>query len=525
MRAITHRAVSLFVVLLLFPAARADVPSIAPPTELRGALVIAGGGDLPDAVRDRFLDLAGGKDARLVLLAADDAEAAKEATAWKNRRVTSVVRLQARDPTEADTAAFAAPLRTATGIWIAAGDRSRTLTLYRGTAVEKELHQLLNRGGTVGGTAAVLGQVTAVGGFLVPEVGAGLGLLPGAVIEEQPLGRNRVDRLLQVLAKHPGCFGLGVEEQTAVLVKGRRLNVVGKGYAVTCLSASSRRPASVQVLRPGELADLIALGRAARARSGPPFPADKPEPPVVPNGTLFIGGGGGLTTDIVKRFVDTAGGPDALIVVVPAAMEDPIPEVPGEVRMLRRAGARNVKVLHTRDRTEADRPEFLAPFRAARGVWFTGGRQWHFVDSYEGTATERFFHEVLHKGGVIGGSSAGASIQSEYMPRGDPLGNLKIMAEGYERGFGFLKGVAVDQHFFARRRTRDMSELMAVYPQLLGIGIDEGTVIIVHGSEMEVVGRSKVAVYDRRKPAGGGKDFEEVPAGARYDLVKRRRIP
>ena len=111
------------------------------------------------------------------------------------------------------------------------------------------------------------------------------------------------------------------------------------------------------------------------------------------------------------------------------------------------------------------------------------------------------------------------------MPRGDPLGNLNIIAEGYERGFGFLKGVACDQHFFARKRLADMTQLMTAYPQLLGIGIDEGTVIIVRGTKMEVIGKSKVAVYDRRKPVKPGeKDYEELEAGSVYDLEARKRV-
>jgi cyanophycinase len=147
------------------------------------------------------------------------------------------------------------------------------------------------------------------------------------------------------------------------------------------------------------------------------------------------------------------------------------------------------------------------------------------VDAYEGTAAERAFHDVLRRGGVIGGGSAGASIQSEYMLRGDPLGNRRMMAEGYERGFGFLKGTAIDQHFFARKRQRDMTALMKTYPQLLGLGIDEGAAAVVQGSVMEVIGRSKVAVYDTRKPAAeDGTDYEELPVGARYDLKKRQRI-
>jgi cyanophycinase len=211
--------------------------------------------------------------------------------------------------------------------------------------------------------------------------------------------------------------------------------------------------------------------------------------------------------------------------VVSSAHEDPVPIDPAECKSLRKAGAKNVKTLHTRDRREANKPEFLKDLKEAKGVWFSGGRQWRFVDSYEGTEAERLFREVLKRGGVIGGSSAGASIQSEYMPRGHPLGNLVMMAEGYERGFGFLPGTAIDQHFFARRRTQDMTKLMAACPQLLGIGIDEGTAIIVQGPIMEVVGKSKVGVYDRRKPLKPNEpDYEEVPAGAKYDLVRRQRI-
>jgi cyanophycinase len=174
----------------------------------------------------------------------------------------------------------------------------------------------------------------------------------------------------------------------------------------------------------------------------------------------------------------------------------------------------------------------------AGGVWFGGGRQWNFVDSYEGTLTEKRFHDVLRRGGVIGGSSAGASIQSEFMPRGHPLGNTVMAAEGYEKGFGFLPGCAVDQHFFARDRTADMTGLMKLHPQYLGIGIDEATAIVVTGSTAEIMGRSSVGFYDTRKPttrlryswSADGRlvwenaDFEEVFPGEKYDLQRRMKI-
>jgi cyanophycinase len=228
----------------------------------------------------------------------------------------------------------------------------------------------------------------------------------------------------------------------------------------------------------------------------------------------------------MDRFFELAGGKDALIVVVPtASLQEKVPDDPGDARYLRRFGATNVKVLHTRDRKQADDPEFSKVLNEAKGVWFGGGRQWRFVDAYEGTLTAKRFREVLDRGGVIGGSSAGASIQSEYMPRGHPLGNAVMAAEGYERGFGYLPGCAVDQHFFARKRTADMTGLMKLYPQLLGIGIDESTALVVTGSTAEVVGKSKVAFYDYRKEnPEGEKDYTEVKAGEKYDLKERKQL-
>jgi cyanophycinase len=393
--------------------------------------------------------------------------------------------------------------------------------------VERELAKVLERGGVVGGTsagAAVVGTRFAAAG--APGTShPGLNLLPGIVVEPHCLKRNRVDRLLDVLARQGGLVGLGVDEQTALVVRGRRVQVHGASYGTVCLPPSARRPASVQVLSAGEQADLLALRRAAFARSQPPFPAEKPATPEVPKGTLIIGGGGGMPPDVWKRFIQLAGGPDASIVVIPTALEDPIPEEIGETKSLKRAGATNIKQLHTRSRDQANDPAFVAVLKDAGGVWFSGGRQWHFVDSYQDTLAEKLFHEVLKRGGVIGGSSAGASIQAEYMVRGHPLGNTVMMAEGYERGLGFLPGAAVDQHFFARKRPPDMTDVMRAFPQLLGIGIDESTVIVVQGTVFEVVGKSRVAVYDRRKPvADGAKDYEELEPGARYDMKARQRV-
>jgi cyanophycinase len=292
------------------------------------------------------------------------------------------------------------------------------------------------------------------------------------------------------------------------------------------LAACPGRPLREVELKRGARHDLTMLRRAALERSVGGFPPPVPPLPQVPHGTLFIHGGGEMPPDVVQRFIELAGGPDAPIVVLPTAAEGPFPDdISRDTRVLTRAGATNVKSLRARVKSEVESPEFAAALNEAKGVWFNGGRQWRFVDAYLGTKAEELFHGVLRRGGVIGGSSAGASIQSQYMPRGSPLGNSDMMADGYERGLGFLPGTAVDQHFTQRKRHADMTGLMCRYPQLLGIGLDEGTAIVVQGPMAQVIGRGNVHFYDYRTgPPGSERDYTLTEAGQRFNLVERKIV-
>ena len=242
-------------------------------------------------------------------------------------------------------------------------------------------------------------------------------------------------------------------------------------------------------------------------------------------GTLIAAGGGSLGREITDRFLQLAGGPDAPIVVIPTAGGDTAysSDWPG-LEVLRRSGATNLIVLHTNDRRVANSDAFVAPLLTARGVWFPGGRQWRLVDSYLGTRTERELHALLARGGVIGGTSAGASIQASYLVRGAREGNHIMMAPGYERGFGFLRNVAVDQHVLPRARLADLPPVLARHPRLLGIGIDEGTAIVVQGDELEVIGRSKVFIYGGSDPVDAAGPYLVLEPGARYDLRDRRVV-
>lgn len=236
-------------------------------------------------------------------------------------------------------------------------------------------------------------------------------------------------------------------------------------------------------------------------------------------GTLLIVGGGSLGKDIVDRFATLAGGFDAPIVVIPTAEgAEKYDHAYLEKTFLAKAGFKKLTLLHTKDRAEADSKDFVEPLRHARGVWFVGGRQWRLVDSYLHTRTQREIENVLKRGGVIGGTSAGATIQGSYLVRGAREGNTLMMAPGYEEGMGLLKNSAIDQHLLKRNRERDLIPVVEKFPKLLGIGIDEATAIVVTRNEFEVIGESKVAIYQ------AGKQHYFLAPGDRFDLVKRTRV-
>lgn len=252
------------------------------------------------------------------------------------------------------------------------------------------------------------------------------------------------------------------------------------------------------------------------------------EPPRVgpAKGTVIVVGGGVVGPEIVSQFIEAAGGPNALIVDVPTAGGDTAyaPNWRG-ANFLKAGGAKNVVILHTNSKLVANSAQFAEMLSRAGGVWFEGGRQWHLADNYGGTKTEEGFHSVLARGGVVGGSSAGASILSSYMLRGARGGNETIMAPGSDVGFGFLRGVAVDQHVVARERLPDLADsLMPRRPELLGISEDEGTAWVVHGDIADIIGRNKAFVYGGKDTTDTRKPFLTLYPGDRYDLAARRVV-
>jgi len=257
-------------------------------------------------------------------------------------------------------------------------------------------------------------------------------------------------------------------------------------------------------------------------------------------GSLIIIGGGTTTSEIWSKFTELAGGIDkARIVVITAAGGDSAAFDTASVRKVKtQTGIKNVTLLHTNDLKEANSEKFVASLRKATGVYFVGGRQWRIADSYLNTLTHKAFFEVLERGGVIAGSSAGATIQGSFLWRGDTKG-AQILVGDHTQGLGFLRNSVIDQHLLTRNRMFDLVNFIKISPQLIGIGLDESTAILVQKDILTVMGKSYIAIYDYNTIQGNGAkhtlENDEDPtasngpffflhAGQKYDLGTRTVI-
>jgi cyanophycinase len=245
--------------------------------------------------------------------------------------------------------------------------------------------------------------------------------------------------------------------------------------------------------------------------------------------------GGGFGTGIIERFVTLAGGPDADFVYIPTASSGikldsgfiytpPDTDTPAantsefEQELCKMFGVKRITVLHTRSRETANSETFVAPLRKANGVWFSQGNAGRLASAYLDTLMYREIEAVINRGGVVGGNSAGAIIQGSYIVRGRPDKPL-LMAKGHERGFGFLKSVAINPHLTEAKRDAELVNVIDTYPKLLGIGIDEKAGIQVQGNRFEVIGDGRVAIYDNKKH--GGDWYYWLSPGDKFDLRSR----
>ena len=252
--------------------------------------------------------------------------------------------------------------------------------------------------------------------------------------------------------------------------------------------------------------------------------------PCLARGTLLLVGGGPSQSDLDARFVALAGGRNARLVVIPTASVEP-----GEDALARDIGRKsgeafgiaNVTVLHATSRRQADSEEFVAPLRTATAVWITGGEGGFLIARYLGTRTEHALLAVLDRGGVIGGTSAGALVWGsesmlfkappDHSPYHQPGPDDLLVGSPRAVGFGVLQNVLLSPHFTEFHMAPSLEKEVAARPGLLAFGIDEATALEVHGAVATVRGRGHVSVYASPPPALPLR----LESGARYDLARR----
>ncbi len=513
------------------PPADEEVALASP---ISGTLYIAGGGVIPEDILKDFVESSGGRRAHIAVVTtasetAESGDVDPRLAFWRNQPIAELSVVHAHSREIADDPKFADQFATVTGVWFIGGHQERLTRMYLGTRTEKAIKAVLKRGGVIGGTsagAAIMSQVMIVGANGPRAIpGEGFGFLPGTIVDQHFLKRKREERLKHILSSYPKLVGLGIDENTVLVVHGRTLTVKGDSNVKVIMTAVGNKTAVDHELKPGDQGDLLALSRAAIARVQPRFSfEDETIEPEVAKGTLIVAGGGDVPEDAAERFVKAAGGPEAMIVVVTTANGERLAADHNSIAWLAAAGAKEVHLAHPRTRAEAETPALTALLKKARGVWFTGGRQWRLVDAFEDTAAEKEFHAVLGRGGVVGGTGGGASMLADCLVRGGPLSNKPMICAGYEEGFGFLKGVAIDPFFTQRNRFADMAALKRTHPHLVGLGIDSGTAVVITGRTFEIVGNNQVVVYDRREAAEAEKEFKFLYAGDKYDFAARERL-
>ncbi|MFL6079631.1 MAG: cyanophycinase [Ornithinibacter sp.] len=256
--------------------------------------------------------------------------------------------------------------------------------------------------------------------------------------------------------------------------------------------------------------------------------------------TLFVIGGAEDRVgraSLLREFVKLSGGRRARLVVIPTASSFQDEVVQSYTEVFTRLGAPGVAVVNPSSRQDSHDPGLVARIDDATGVFLSGGSQLRLSQLLPGTPLAEALHRAHDRGAVIGGTSAGASIMSDFMiSMGDDGITPRQRASQISAGLGLVRGVVVDQHFDQRSRYGRLMSVIAPSPHLLGIGIDEDTAMVVtDGREFTVRGSGAVfvvdctsAVTDAPEARAGapvlvsGATVHTLPAGATFDLAERR---
>lgn len=224
-----------------------------------------------------------------------------------------------------------------------------------------------------------------------------------------------------------------------------------------------------------------------------------------PKGNLVIIGGGKKTPQIMNKIIELAGGTQAKIVIFPMASGYADEACQKDSWEFTSQGAKNVFCLNI-TRAQADGEQILKQLEGVTGVYFSGGDQSKLAAELLGSKVLERIREIYLTGGVIAGTSAGASIMSNVMITGNELKHkdsttvfVTIQEKNVEtaKGFAFLPQAIVDQHFIVRKRHNRLMSLVIEHPELYGIGIDEEAAIWVDPNDkLTVLGNYQVIIYE-----------------------------
>ena len=203
---------------------------------------------------------------------------------------------------------------------------------------------------------------------------------------------------------------------------------------------------------------------------------------------------------ILYHVVKEAGGIDAKIVVIPTASSIPVEVGENYMEAFTALGCKNVHILNIRSKNDSEKEASIELIETANCIMFSGGDQSKITKRIGGTR----IHEILlerymnEEGFVIAGTSAGAmAMTDEMIAGGSPKEAFIKGAVTMFKGLCLIPELMIDTHFIRRGRFGRVSEAVAKYPSLLGIGLAEDTgVIIKNGNEFTVIGSGMVIVFD-----------------------------
>lgn len=245
-------------------------------------------------------------------------------------------------------------------------------------------------------------------------------------------------------------------------------------------------------------------------------------------GELIIIGGGSIPDTLFDLFATACGGKDQPIVYIPTAtLDEKYIQEGGHLIKFSTKGFTNLATIHARTKELADEVKNIKLMRKAKGIFIGGGDQALLTAAYLGTNLYNEMIALLDRGGVIMGTSAGATVMGSLLVGGNARNDL-TKKYNFEAAFNFMNNTAIDQHVLARNRQFDLIPVIENNPTTLGIAIDESTAIIVIGDEFKVIGQSYAIVYDekdwvKQKQQWGRilKPFKMLSAGTTFNLITR----